>query len=698
MKKVFIFAAIAALFASCSEEQLATQNVQAPADNNTVNFSVYTPRATRAGTPGDIDNESIKTIGFGVFAYYTSNDTYSANATPNFMYNQKVTFDEGKSEWVYEPVKYWPNEYGDAAVSDETDRVSFFAYAPYVEFIPTKGTPDPAVYTGNDLENYQTKNIIKTKANNGKGDPIINYVVDTDPATSVDLLWGVNADPTTYAPIGGNDVTQNVAGLPFIDLVKPANPLPGYDQDGNRIKFNLRHALAKVKVTIDYIADAYTPAGESEVINADETRIYVRNITMNGFAMEGALNLKNTEANIPLWKDVDGDKDLKFGEIMFNDGRKDGKEGVVNGEQKNEPNQDLNPDIVENNDGVAGEFGDDKTPGVTNESVLLFKSTNPEENGGFFYVIPRNAGDGVNVTIAYDVETIDPKLAGKLSDNETYGSSIENVISKENIFGEDVDFEAGKQYEIHIHLGMTSVKIDAEVTDWDDSVEPADVDLPDNQDGETETANGNKLGTKYNYITWSDKDKTAQWGAGIATITGIEEVGDDTDGKTTVLKITAAATEGESGTFYAQDLVFTADGMLIPIFATDEAAAAGDEQAAVAYVELSKYVAPDADDDDADALAVGDKFNFTAYAAAESTDIMGIGVAEITAIDDDVVTVVISEASDNEFIGRKFTVPASTKVGDKKVAAESVDPEGLTIYVDILSKVESQQSDEPLNP
>lgn len=692
MKKVFIFAAIAALFASCSEEQLATQNVQAPADNNTVNFSVYTPRATRAGTPGDIDNDNIKTIGFGVFAYYTSNDTYSANATPNFMYNQKVTFDEGKSEWVYEPVKYWPNEFGDAATSDETDRVTFFAYAPYVEFLPTKGTPDPKGVAAEALENYQTKNIIKTKTNNGKGDPIINYVVDTDPATSVDLLWGVNAEPTTYAPIGGNEVTQNVEGLPFIDFVKPANPLPGYDQDGNRIKFNLRHALAKVKVTIDYIADAYTPDGESEVINKNETRIYVRNITMNGFAMEGALNLNNTEANIPLWKDVDGDKDLKFGDIMFNDGRKDGKEGIVNGEQKNEPNQDLNPVIVENNDGEAGKFGTSKTPGVTNESVLLFKSSDAEKNGGFFYVIPRNAEESVNVTIAYDVETIDPKLAGKLSDNETYGSSIENVISKEAIFGEGEDFEAGKQYEIHIHLGMTSVKIDATVTAWDDSTDPADVDLPDNQD---ESANGNKIGTKYNYTSWSDKQQTTQWGAGIATISGIVEVGENAD-KKTVLEITAAATEGESGTFYAQDQKFTENGMLIPIFATAEAAAAGNEEAAVAWVELSKYVAPEAP-----ALKEGDAFNYQAWGDADGTQDWGTGVATIQTIENDLVYVQISGAANEDFNGKVFTVSASTKVGDTKVPATSVGTtDELIIYVDILSKVEAQQGDQQgeLNP
>lgn len=676
MKKVFIFAAIAALFASCSEEQLATQNVQANADDNTVNFSVYTPRATRAGTPGDIDNENIKTIGFGVFAYYTSNDTYSANATPNFMYNQKVTFDEGKSEWVYEPVKYWPNEYGDAATSDETDRVSFFAYAPYVEFLPTKGTPDPKDVAAEALENYQTKNIIKTKTNNGKGDPIINYVVDTDPATSVDLLWGVNADPTTYAPIGKNDVTQNAEGLPFIDFVKPANPLPGYDQNGNRIKFNLRHALAKVKVTIDYIADAYTPDGESEVIDADETRIYVRNITMNGFAMEGALNLNNTEPNIPLWKDVDGDKDLKFGDIMFNDGRKDGKEGIVNGEQKNEPNQDLNPVIVENNDGEAGKFGTSKTPGVTNKSVLLFKG-NAEKNGGFFYVIPRNAEESVNVTIAYDVETIDPKLAGKLSDNETYGSSIENVISKEDIFGEGKDFEAGKQYEIHIHLGMTSVKIDATVTDWDDSTDPADVDLPDNQD---ESANGNKIGTKYDYISYSDKDKTTQWGAGIATITGIEEVGDGTTtAKKTVLKITAAATEGESGTFYAQDIEFTGDGMLIPIFATAEKAAEGAETDAVAWVALSKYVAPKAD-----APAVGDKYDFESFADAEGTTSYGTGVAEITEITADVATVTVTESGADG----TYKISANAEVGASAALTPVWQGDDTTplFYVRVLAK------------
>jgi hypothetical protein len=67
-----------------------------------------------------------------------------------------------------------------------------------------------------------------------------------------------------------------------------------------------------------------------------------------------------------------------------------------------------------------------------------------------------------------------------LSNGETHGLSIENVISKKHILGDGVDFEAGKQYWVKIHVGMTSVKIEAVVTDWVVTNEE-DVDLPDNQ-------------------------------------------------------------------------------------------------------------------------------------------------------------------------------------------------------------------------
>ena len=498
MKKyLFIAAAALAMLASCQvKEELAFNQKQDAVAEGGIHFDVYTQRGllTRGGTPGDITNENIgnkDTLGFGVFAYYTAGEKYDANAKPNFMYNQQV-YKQGDA-WKYEPVKYWPNEYGNAAISDEVDYVTFFAYAPYTEFEPTTGeVVVPANSSTEKAEKIQKYNIISVNKNNATGDPIIKYVVDTDPATSVDLLFGVAA-----ANAAGNysaiDTTYNKAnvvtpGFPFIDLMKPGNPKE------DKISFNLKHSLAKVKFTIDYIKDDFTPQEtaaatyDPSVINADETRIFVRSFTIGGWATKGALNLNNKDGNKagePLWKDFDGVKDLAFSDVTFHDGRKDGKEGDVNGIQSNEENQGLNPNIIENfSQAVAGnpvKFGATKTAGVTAEPQLLFGG-NPAKNGGYFYVIPRNekSGANVDVTIVYDVETIDGKLAGLLSDGATHGLSIENVISKRAILGEGKDFEAGKQYLIKIHIGMTSVKIDAVVTDWVPTNDE-DVNLPDNQ-------------------------------------------------------------------------------------------------------------------------------------------------------------------------------------------------------------------------
>ena len=496
MKKVFFFAVAAAALVACSNEEL---NLQENSNLNTseapINFSVYTQRGlTRGGQANDLTNENIGTAGFGVFAYYTAGEGYDQKATPNFMYNQKVTCTGTATAgtlWTYEPVKYWPNEYGSSAVSEEVDQLTFFAYAPWTEVEPTTGNIVPK---STDPKFDQTHNIISVNKNTATGDPLIKYIVDTDPKTSVDLLWGVAAADAAnqYSPITTEGAAPTLTpGLPFINLVKPNKPAT------DRLQFNLRHALAKVRVTIDYIDDAATPAGPAaKKINSQETRIFVRSFKMSGFAMKGALNLNNTEANKPLWKDYDGIKDLAFDEVVFQDGRKDGKEGETNGAQTNETPQGLNPDIIENFDQASTTFGTKKNLGVgamTDDvvakatvtdkaavgTVLLFGG-DPTVNGGYFYVIPRNEQGGkVDVQIAYDVETIDKSLSGKISDGETHGISVENIISKADIFGGQ-DFMPGYVYEIKLHLGMTSVKVEATVQPWE-NVNSQHVDLPDNQ-------------------------------------------------------------------------------------------------------------------------------------------------------------------------------------------------------------------------
>lgn len=586
MKKLFLFVAAAAAFAACSETEVLDQavvNQQAIENDGAVKFDVYAQRGlTRGGGQlGDLNNKNIGKNGFGVFAFYTDNEKYSSSAKPNFMYNQKVWSDQDSvtfgTLWKYEPVKYWPNEYGNAAISDAIDYVTFFAYAPWTDVEPTTGkiiVPDSILNQFPDsIQKWQTKNIISVNANSAQGDPIVKYVVDTDPGTSVDLLWGVAAQQadSLYTPIDGklgseqaNADVEVTPGLPFIDLVKPNNPA------SDRLVFNLKHALAKVKVTIDYIADQPTPLEgtyfgddqygakkadgtdsvpnpKSQHIDSLKTRIFVRSFSIDGWATEGALNLNNTEPGIPLWKDIDGSKDLSFNTVTFFDGLKDNKEGTANNLQKSETPTGLNPTIIENYAIIdtlsaaemaaalaAGkDYGKDslvfrdgeKNLGVPDYkdgdgSVLLFGGDDTK-NDGYFYVIPRNADEDVNVKIVYDVQTIDQNLAGLLSDGVTHGSNIENVISKEAIFGQGVDFKPGYQYWIKIHIGMTSVKIEATVEPWIETGTTT-VNLPDNQNPDINVPNSiiPAAGTTYNFKSWSDATMTTQYGTGTVETTG----------------------------------------------------------------------------------------------------------------------------------------------------------------------------------
>jgi hypothetical protein len=352
--------------------------------------------------------------------------------------------------------------------------------------------------------------------------------------------------------------------MPFVDLVKPNNPA------NDRLVFNLKHALAKVKVTIDYIADQPTPLNgtygedtygvkkadgtdsvpnpKSQHIDSLKTRIFVRSFSIDGWATEGALNLNNTEPGIPLWKDIDGSKDLSFNTVTFFDGLKDSKEGTANNLQKSETPTGLNPTIIENyaiTDTLSAaemaaalaagkDYGKDSLvfrDGVKNlgvpdykngeGSVLLFGGDDTK-NDGYFYVIPRNADEDVNVKIVYDVQTIDQNLAGVLADGVTHGSIIENVISKEAILGTGVDFKPGYQYLIKIHIGMTSVKLEATVQPWLETGEST-VNLPDNQNPDQlnpETSVLPAAGTRHNLGFFKYDTPDTQAAVGTATFTG----------------------------------------------------------------------------------------------------------------------------------------------------------------------------------
>ena len=145
--------AVPLLLGACSGEDV-TDGL--PQGNTPIDFDSGTPETKAiAGYATDTDPVNI-----GVFAYLTRGNFDESTATPNCMYNQLVSRQTDGS-WYYTPVKYWPN-------SQVTERISFFAYAPY-----TDGTGGNLSFQGKET---------------ASGFPILSYTVPQTESRQIDLL------------------------------------------------------------------------------------------------------------------------------------------------------------------------------------------------------------------------------------------------------------------------------------------------------------------------------------------------------------------------------------------------------------------------------------------------------------------------------------------------------------------------------
>lgn len=259
MKKIFTFAAVAAVvLSSCAK----VESVKVVSEKEAISFGVYTGKAaTKAVSTteyGYIDNDILKasTYGFGVFAYYSDGDakkyvaTPTSNFKPNFMYNQQVKYKAAESVWEYSPVKYWPNEYNNTdAIGADIDRLTFFAYAPFVD------TPD-------------TEGVTSISAATATQDPTIGFKVPASSDKQIDLLW---SDAATT------------------NLTKPAINTP--------VHFTFKHALSNLSIIPVAVVDAKTtiPASAGTDIDA-ATTVTINSITVSGkFDQEGTLNIATGE-------------------------------------------------------------------------------------------------------------------------------------------------------------------------------------------------------------------------------------------------------------------------------------------------------------------------------------------------------------------------------------------------------------------
>jgi len=488
--KYFFLAAAAALFAACSSDDGIAEQQQAKqqaAEQVPVAFDTYVNRGTtRAGQTGKATLDAIKTanVGFGVFGYYTNSDNYDQTYTPNFMYNEQVEWNSSSNKWFYAPIKYWPNEFGSYALSDDVDKVSFFAYAPYVTVNPASGkvkdnrsaTGDAVTYTEDDGEN--TMGIVGMKRNNDTGDPMIKYISTFYTDEQVDLLWGTVATASnSWGKKNGGGTQTLPVGLPFLDVQHPYNTSSDWSS-AQKVSFDFKHGLAALNIQVDTKTNSTSPASPDS-----KSKVFIRSVTFEGFDTKGALNLNNATAGKALWYNFDGLDELNNGnEVTIKDGRKDGKEGITAATKEYAA---INPAYVQ--DQVWGSLtvtGVNQTPG--NLFRKLATGGEAVAANAPIYVIPN--GDKLKVTIEYDVLTADENLAGKLNDGTTAGSVVKNVITRyittdkkgstNGEAGGEIILANGYLYTINLHLGLNSVEFNASVTDWVDAAGGAD--LPHN--------------------------------------------------------------------------------------------------------------------------------------------------------------------------------------------------------------------------
>lgn len=234
-----LIACAALTMTGCSNDEInAPQQSQG---NNAIEFSTYLGRNAQGSRGTETNTESIKTSGFGVLAYYTEQADFADTNKPNFMWNQQVTY--SNSAWSYTPIKYWPTKVG--------DKVSFFAYAPYVASGNTNG--------------------IVLSGNSATGAPTATITLPEDPSQTIDFVAAVQMNKTH-----DNSASAN-----------------------NNVSFNLKHEMTRVKVQAKLDKSVY-----SDTDDKHKTFVVIKNVTFNDkgqFYKSGKYTFSTTDGERGTW-------------------------------------------------------------------------------------------------------------------------------------------------------------------------------------------------------------------------------------------------------------------------------------------------------------------------------------------------------------------------------------------------------------
>lgn len=456
MKKSIILAAVAALvLAGCSKNETFVKVT----DQEAVSFGAYSGRTvTKAGPAVDMNLDSLKQHGFGVFATYTGTDAFEdaandAGATNDFMNNQQVTFDG--AAWTYAPVKYWPNPTN--GQDADKQHISFFAYAPYAE--PT-GAADEIGITG----------FSKEVANDDPNDPsspthlhnIVNYTFSKD-KPNVDLMWGYQTKVTSTDP-----VTYTINN----NLTRTTNP----------VRFVFQHLLSKLGGSQEGAAANPNPYDDSTYV-ANGLVVKANPVSLdptNGFGTNNGTKITISKIVIASAPEVDAKsgqpvKDIDGNPISYATKDLTGKLDLYTGIFKLDTtalNIQFSQTITNMVDDTTTAYNEAKPDSELADSLkepatftdfaslprgVVAKAINVYKSESSPVILIPGTKPVIDITLTYTVRTYDAKIDGKEC------SEVPQTVFGRIKFAE---IKKNTKYNIVMIIGLNDVKFEAVVEDW----------------------------------------------------------------------------------------------------------------------------------------------------------------------------------------------------------------------------------------
>ena len=418
------------VLSSCSESSLDEGSQNA---NNAVQFNVSTSKQSRAFI---VDNDEVNNHDFGLFAYSHSGTWADFRAgtsgigTPNFMNDQLVSHATGS--WAYDPLKFWTN-----------DNISFFGYWPIMDDV----TKQP------DAQGVQQSTA--SAANNAM--PQVVFTQKMDAADMVDFIVSHATDKKRDDGVVTLDFKHVMTRLNFKARLDEALYVDPSTSTASTHVFLKKLSICGTDGSYDPNASDGHGGTGAKVANVDSKFYKTATFVLGDGSGTGAeVNGKwgyTAAAQQPT--------ELDLASIL--------KTGTQTLTSTSDPSKSYTATAIDlNNDGSPTD--------------LLKQTADATPKQHYVFLIPPHGKDGIQsekdviMDLEYDIVTLDEKLGKKMVITPMhYAVSLPNGT-----------LQQGVPYNIIFTVGMNPVKVDVNVSDWDQN----ETILASSETATTSDANG----------------------------------------------------------------------------------------------------------------------------------------------------------------------------------------------------------------